>query len=110
MKVYSCLDPKPDPHKYYGAGAGQNNYGSRSRRTKNIRIRKTAIHNSNLKEIIIFFTPLVTSRNDDWNSERPKEEARAYDGPAGMEPEGLIESNWDEVRMLFNIYSFGEVL
>jgi hypothetical protein len=47
----------------------------------------------------MFFLTLLTSRNDDWNSERPKEEARAYDGPAGMEPEGLIESNWDEVRI-----------
>jgi hypothetical protein len=54
-----------------------------------------------------FFTALLTSRNDDWNSERPKEEARAYDGPAGMEPEGLIESNWDEVRTLLYLFVFG---
>ena len=37
------------------------------------------------------------SRTDDWNSDRPKEEGRGYDGPAGMEPDGTIESNWEEV-------------
>jgi len=58
------------------------------------------------------------ARNDDWNTDRPKEEARPYDGPAGMEPEGLIESNWDEVcenfddmnlkeELLRGIYAYG---
>merc|ERR1712002_754035 len=37
-------------------------------------------------------------RNDEWNSDRPKEESGSgYDGPAGMEPDGLIESSWNEV-------------
>ena len=36
-------------------------------------------------------------RNDEWNSERPSEE-RKYDGPAGMDPDGVIDSNWEEVR------------
>ena len=37
------------------------------------------------------------SRNDEWNSDRPKEDGSKYDGPAGMEPDGVIDSNWDEV-------------
>ena len=36
------------------------------------------------------------ARNDEWNSDRPAEE-RKYDGPAGMDPDGVIDSNWDEV-------------
>ena len=39
------------------------------------------------------------SRNDEWNSDRPQEE-RKYDGPAGMDPDGVIDSNWDEVSEL----------
>jgi len=35
-------------------------------------------------------------RNDEWNSDRPQEE-RKYDGPAGMDPDGVIDSNWDEI-------------
>jgi hypothetical protein len=46
------------------------------------------------------------ARNEEWNSERPKEESRGYDGPAGMEPDGLIESNWDEVRVLLTVPYF----
>ena len=39
------------------------------------------------------------SRNDEWNSDRPREsEERKYDGPAGMDPDGVIDSNWEEVR------------
>ena len=33
-------------------------------------------------------------RNDEWNSDRKEER---YDGPAGMDPDGVIDSNWDEV-------------
>merc|ERR1712212_1481660 len=60
------------------------------------------------------------SRNEDqWNSDRPKEEfGSGYDGPAGMDPDGLIESNWDEVcenfddmelkeELLRGIYAYG---
>ena len=43
-------------------------------------------------------------RNDEWNSDRPKEEGRSYDGPAGMEPEGLIESNWEQVSHFHSRY------
>ena len=38
------------------------------------------------------------ARNDEWNSDRPQEE-RKYDGPAGMDPDGVIDSNWDEVNI-----------
>ena len=39
------------------------------------------------------------SRNDEWNSDRPREsEERKYDGPAGMDPDGVIDSNWEEVK------------
>ena len=41
------------------------------------------------------------SRNDEWNSDRPREsEERKYDGPAGMDPDGVIDSNWEEVKIL----------
>jgi len=60
---------------------------------------------------------MADNRADEWNSDRPKEENR-YDGPAGMEPDGLIESNWDEVcesfddmdlkeELLRGIYAYG---
>merc|ERR1712121_537292 len=51
-------------------------------------------------------------RNEDqWNSDRPKEESGSgYDGPAGMEPDGLIESNWDEVCENFDDMSLKEEL
>merc|ERR1712227_659493 len=56
-------------------------------------------------------------RNDEWNSDRPQEE-RKYDGPAGMDPDGVIDSNWDEVcenfddmnlkeELLRGIYAYG---
>jgi len=60
------------------------------------------------------------NRSDEWNSDRPKDEGgdRKYEGPAGMEPEGVIDSNWDEVcenfddmalkeELLRGIYAYG---
>jgi len=48
---------------------------------------------------------------DEWKSERPANgEERSYDGPAGMEPEGLIESNWDEVCENFDDMNLKEDL
>merc|ERR1711884_716669 len=57
-------------------------------------------------------------KNDEWNSDRPKEDGSKYDGPAGMEPDGVIDSNWDEVcenfddmnlkeELLRGIYAYG---
>jgi len=54
---------------------------------------------------------------DEWNSDRTKDEGK-YDGPAGMEPDGVIDSNWDEVcesfddmelreELLRGIYAYG---
>merc|ERR1712045_78631 len=56
-------------------------------------------------------------RNDEWNSDRPQEE-RKYDGPAGMDHDGVIDSNWDEIcenfddmnleeELLRGIYAYG---
>jgi translation initiation factor 4A len=52
------------------------------------------------------------NRTDEWNSDRPKEDGgdRKYDGPAGMEPEGIIDSNWDEVCENFDDMSLKEEL
>jgi len=55
-------------------------------------------------------------RNDEWNSDR--KESDKYDGPAGMDPDGVIDSNWDEVcenfddmdlreELLRGIYAYG---
>ena len=44
---------------------------------------------------------MILPRNDEWNSDRPKEDGSKYDGPAGMEPDGVIDSNWDEVTTIF---------
>ena len=49
------------------------------------------------------------ARNDEWNSDRPQEE-RKYDGPAGMDPDGVIDSNWDEVRKNEDIFWSRKVL
>lgn len=53
----------------------------------------------------------LTSREENWSGkapkngtdERPEREGEAedrgnYDGPPGMDPDGVIESNWDKVR------------
>jgi len=51
------------------------------------------------------------NRNDEWNSDRPKDDGdRKYDGPAGMEPDGVIDSNWDEVCENFDDMSLKEEL
>ncbi len=60
------------------------------------------------------------AEEDAWTSDRPASsgERREYDGPAGMDPEGLIDSNWDEVcenfddmnlreELLRGIYAYG---
>ena len=72
---------------------------------------------------------------DAWESNRPsdsqdretgqegsEERGRGgYDGPAGMDPDGLIDSNWDEVcenfddmhlreELLRGIYAYGKIL
>merc|ERR1712130_868755 len=66
---------------------------------------------------VVATTMSQEARNDEWNSDRPKEEGK-YDGPAGMEPDGVIDSNWDEVcenfddmnlreELLRGIYAYG---
>merc|ERR1712107_844899 len=68
--------------------------------------------------IAVTMSQVGDSRNDEWNSDRPKDESQGYDGPAGMEPDGVIDSNWDEVcenfddmnlkeELLRGIYAYG---
>ncbi|XP_063230991.1 eukaryotic initiation factor 4A-I [Bacillus rossius redtenbacheri] len=61
-------------------------------------------------------------RNDEWSGGEskngPSEKEQSYDGPPGMEPDGIIESNWEEVvdnfddmhlkeELLRGIYAYG---
>jgi len=54
----------------------------------------------------------MSSRNDDSNgpSSGDKEVPRDYDGPSGMDVEGVIESNWDEVYDSFDDMNLKEEL
>jgi hypothetical protein len=52
--------------------------------------------------ILCFIYSIVLSldRNDDYDRDPkngPGGERETYDGPAGMDPDGIIQSNWDEV-------------
>ena len=64
----------------------------------------------------------INYRNEEWSGEAingPSEnEPPTYDGPAGMEPDGIIESNWEEIvdsfddmqlkeELLRGIYAYG---
>lgn len=51
-------------------------------------------------------------RNDDWSGEKngPEKDAPSYEGPPGMEPDGVIESNWEEVVDNFDDMSLKEEL
>ena len=65
--------------------------------------------------------PAAAPADDAWTSDRPASggpDGRGYDGPAGMDPEGVIDSNWDEVcenfddmnlreELLRGIYAYG---
>ena len=52
---------------------------------------------------------------DNWTSDRQSSEVReeragGYDGPAGMDPDGIIDSNWDEVTENFDDMNLREEL
>jgi len=50
---------------------------------------------------------------DEWSSNRETSENREggqYDGPAGMDPDGIIDSNWDEVTENFDDMNLREEL
>lgn len=50
-------------------------------------------------------------RNEDWEKNGPSEkEQPAYDGPPGMDPDGIIESNWEEVVDNFDDMNLKEEL
>uniref|UniRef100_A0A8C4EJ89 RNA helicase n=1 Tax=Dicentrarchus labrax TaxID=13489 RepID=A0A8C4EJ89_DICLA len=48
----------------------------------------------------------------DWTRsiKRPHEERQAYNGPEGMEPDGIIESNWNQIVDSFDEMSLRETL
>lgn len=72
--------------------------------------------------LLLFFRS--PAGGDEWESNRPaspsggEERRGTYDGPAGMDPDGLIDSNWDQVcenfddmnlreELLRGIYAYG---
>lgn len=50
------------------------------------------------------------SSNVEWDSKRPSQSSLPSDGPAGMAPGGVIESNWDEVIDNFDDMNLKEPL
>ena len=77
------------------------------------------------KETLFFYflifsrspAPAQGSSNDDnWTSNRETSEAsdraggQNYEGPAGMDPDGVIDSNWDEVTENFDDMNLREEL
>jgi translation initiation factor 4A len=60
--------------------------------------------------------PAPSSNDEQWNSDRQTdrpasgEERPRYEGPAGMDPDGLIDSNWDEICENFDDMSLREEL
>jgi translation initiation factor 4A len=71
--------------------------------------------------MISFRSPLQGGDEPAWTSDRPRSasgERPRYDGPAGMDPDGLIDSNWDDIcenfddmllreELLRGIYAYG---
>merc|ERR1719187_2082763 len=60
-------------------------------------------------------SPAPGATEDSWTSDRrePGRDERGgggYDGPAGMDPDGIIESNWDEVTENFDNMNLREEL
>ena len=57
-----------------------------------------------------------SSNDDNWTSNRETSEAsdraggQNYEGPAGMDPDGVIDSNWDEVTENFDDMNLREEL
>ena len=63
----------------------------------------------------LFRSPAPHGGSDEpsWTSDRPRSasgERPRYDGPAGMDPEGLIDSNWEEICENFDDMSLREEL
>lgn len=51
-------------------------------------------------------------RSEEWDKNGPpsEKESQGYDGPPGMDPDGIIESNWEEVTDNFDEMSLKEEL
>lgn len=92
----------------------------------------------NFNERIFLFYRTPAPEADAWESNRPSDSqdretggkggqegseergGEGYDGPAGMDPDGLIDSNWDEIcenfddmqlreELLRGIYAYGKL-
>merc|ERR1712142_179070 len=80
-----------------------------------------SFRSNNMSDIQDRRSPAPGATEEAWPSDRPapeNERGGGYDGPAGMDPDGLIESNWDEVcenfddmelkeELLRGIYAYG---
>ena len=61
-------------------------------------------------------SPNPAGGDEQWTSDRQSSEVReesrggGYDGPAGMDPDGVIDSNWDEVTENFDDMNLREEL
>jgi hypothetical protein len=51
-----------------------------------------------------FYVKSLLCRNEEWSGGEskngPNEKDQSYDGPPGMDPDGIIESNWEEVSSM----------
>jgi translation initiation factor 4A len=49
-------------------------------------------------------------RNEEWSGGEskngPNEKDQSYDGPPGMDPDGIIESNWEEVALYLYLFIY----
>lgn len=66
-----------------------------------------AFYNIILNESIIYLLSLLFLRDDNRKGDH---ENQGYDGPPGMEPDGVIESNWNEVYDKFDEMNLKEEL
>merc|ERR1712080_586720 len=76
-----------------------------------------SIRSNNMSDTQERRSPNPAGQSDDqWTSDRQSSEAReegrggGYDGPAGMDPDGVIDSNWDEVTENFDDMNLREEL
>lgn len=59
----------------------------------------------------LWFSVCLHCRNEDWSADSkngPSEGEEPYAGPPGMDPDGIIESNWEVVSILLHLYHIVE--
>ena len=63
----------------------------------------------------LLIVSVIICRDESWGGkgskngteDRPEEQHdENYEGPAGMDPDGIIESNWDKVKIPFPLINF----